>query len=204
VAVAERGARSRTVGTNSACRRDPAAYARYQPAPALGEIVERSRLERCVAVVGEAGSGKSALVSALAWPKVAEGMVPAGFAQAVALITEATMPQELARTLTHQLTRVPGFRGAQQAFARETPDAEQQRLGILEKQLIGPLKRLAPKTEIGLVVDALDRLATGARGPVIAALEELAELPFMRLVVTARPDTGLPKGASVYPLARAG
>jgi hypothetical protein len=175
----------------------------YQPTPALGEIVERSRKERCVAVVGEAGAGKSAQAAALSWPKVADGIVPARFVQAIALIDEATTPHELSRTLTHQLARVPGFPKVQKAFKDKTPLAEHQRLGILEKELIGPLKRLPPATKIRLVVDALDRLATGARGPVMAALEELAELSFMRLVVTARPDTEVPKRASVYSLARA-
>lgn len=81
----------------------------YQPTAALGEVVARSRAERCLAVVGEAGTGKSALAAALAWPKVAEGIVPAGFVQAIVLLTEATTPQELARVLTEQLARaVPG------------------------------------------------------------------------------------------------
>jgi hypothetical protein len=43
---------------------------------------------------GEAGAGKSALAAAL---EGAEGMVPAGFVQAIALIDEATTPHELAR-----------------------------------------------------------------------------------------------------------
>src|SRR5207253_654773 len=62
------------------------------------------------------------------------------------------------------------------------------------------LRRLAPSAEVRLVVDALDRLATGARRSVMDSLNELAELPFLRLVVTARPDTALPKAASTYAL----
>jgi hypothetical protein len=49
----------------------------------------------------------------------------------------------------------------------------------------------------------LDRLPTGAQGSVMAALEELAGLDFVRLLLTARPDTRLPKAASVFSLPQA-
>lgn len=183
----------------------------YQLTPALAEVVARSRGERCVAVVGGAGTGKSALAAALSWPKVAQGIVPAGFVQAIALLTEATTPRELARILTEQLTRsVTGFREAQQSFARDTPYDEQQKLDTLEKQVVGPLKwlgRLEQQPgrvmEVRMVLDALDRLATGARGSVMEALNQLSKLEGVRLVVTARPDTELPRTASSYALALA-
>jgi len=176
----------------------------HQVTPALGEVVAHSRTQRCLAVVGNAGMGKSALAAALAWPKVAKGIVPAGFVKAIALLTEATTPQEIARTFTEQLARaIPGFREAQQAFAQETPYAEQQKLDTLQRQLVGPLKRLAPAADVRLVLDGLDRLATGAWGSIMVMLEELAELDFVRMVITARPDTVLPKTALAYPLAKA-
>ena len=169
----------------------------YQVTPDLAEVVARSQVQRCVAVVGEAGRGKSTLAAALAWPGIAAGTVPAGFVQAVAFLTEAMMPLELARIFAEQLARsVPGFLEAQQAFGKETPYAEQHQLGILEKLVIEPLKRLAPETEVRLVIDGLERLATGARNAVMDALNDLADLPFIRLIVTARPDTELPAAAS--------
>jgi Tetratricopeptide repeat/Caspase domain len=176
----------------------------YQPTPALYDVAARSRVQRCLAIVAEAGRGKSALAAALAWPKVAEEDVPAGFVQAIVLFTEATTSQGLAWELGRQLARaIPGFRQAQQIFARETPYAEQQRLSTLEKQLVGPLKRLAPATEVRLVFDGLDRLPIGASASVMAALEELAGLDFVRLVITARPDTKLPEVASIFLLPEA-
>ena len=39
----------------------------YQPTPQLTQIVDASRAHRCVAVIGEAGAGKSALSAALAF-----------------------------------------------------------------------------------------------------------------------------------------
>jgi hypothetical protein len=144
------------------------------------------------------------LAAALAWPTVAHGVVPPGFVQAIALFTEGTTPQALARELGAQLARsVPGFREAQHRFERETPYAEQQRLGALDRQLIGPLKRLAPSAELRLILDGLDRLPTGATGSVMSALGELAKLDFVRLLITARPDTELPKVASIFLLPQA-
>lgn len=172
----------------------------YQPTPALQETVDRSRGQRCVAVVGVAGSGKSALAAALAWPTVAGGSVPAKFVHAIALITEATTQLDLARQLCEQLSNATGrqFRRAQQAFTESTPHAEQQKLGALERQFIGPLKLLQPQSEIRIVLDALDRLATGAYESVITAFNTLStdpELSFVRLVVTVRPDTELPQAS---------
>ncbi len=121
------------------------------------------------------------------------------------LLTEATTPQALAYTLTKQLGRsISGFREAQQSFVSETPYTEQQKLDTLEKQLVGPLKwleQLNQGVEVRIVIDALDRLAIGARGSVMDALSQLGKLRFVHLVVTARPDTGLPRESSVYALA---
>jgi hypothetical protein len=124
--------------------------------------------------------------------------------QAVVFLTEATTPQELARTLAEQLTRsVPHFREAQRVFMQQTPDAERQRLGILERQVIGPLGLLSSESDARFVIDALDRLATGARGPVMDALNELASLPSSRLIVTARPETPLPNDCATAKLSPA-
>lgn len=72
----------------------------YQSTPALSDVVTRSRSDKCLGVVGEAGSGKSALAAALAWSKAAQGIVPAAFVHAIALLTEATTPQEVARAFS--------------------------------------------------------------------------------------------------------
>jgi len=182
----------------------------YQPTSALSEVTALSLKEQCMAVVGDAGTGKSAIAAVLAWPNAVKGLIPAGFVQAIALLTEATTPRELARSLTEQLARsVKGFREAQQSFTRDTSYEEQQKLDTLEKQLLGPLKWLGRGVQPGevadvrIVVDALDRLGTGAEGSVMAALDQLAELDFVRLILTARPDTRLPLKTSIYTLAPA-
>jgi hypothetical protein len=53
-----------------------------------------------------------------------------------------------------------------------------------------------------MVFDGLDRIATGALASVMTAIEELAALDFVRLIITSRPDTALPKAASIYSLPR--
>ncbi|MDH3459709.1 MAG: tetratricopeptide repeat protein [Burkholderiaceae bacterium] len=175
--------------------------AAYQATPALAEVVALSRAHRCIAVVADAGAGKSALTAALGWPKVAGGMVEPGFVHAIFMLNEATTPHELARVLAAQLARaVPGFAAAQQSFARATPYDEQLRLGPLDKQLVGPLKRVAPAAEVRLVIDALDRLSTSATVSVMEALNTLVEQPLIRLVLAARPDTELPATAHTYRL----
>jgi hypothetical protein len=132
-------------------------------------------------------------------------MVPARFVHAIAFITEATTPLDLSRQLCEQLDKATSgaFREAQARFDRTTPIEDKQKLGILEKQLIGPLRLFPAGAELRMVVDALDRLATGARQSVMNALETLssnAELSFVRLVVTARPDTELPAGSQTFEL----
>jgi hypothetical protein len=173
----------------------------YQATPNLAEVVRQSQVHSCLAVVGEAGMGKSALAAALAWPEKAPQMVTTGFVQAIVLLNEAQTPQEIARLLSQQLCRsVAGFQAAQREFDRNTPYAEKQRLGSLEKQVIEPLRLLTPQAEVRIVVDALDRLATGAGDAVMGALGALAGLPFLRLIMTARPATSLPDEAVAYRL----
>jgi len=67
--------------------------------------------------------------------------------------------------------------------------------------VVGPLKGLAAQSEVRIVIDALDRLATSASNVVMDALNALAELPLLRVIVTARPDTRLPDRAGRHALA---
>src|SRR5271166_5305402 len=68
----------------------------FQPTPVLHEVMARSQEGRYVAVVGLAGSGKSALAAALARPEVTGGAIPPGSVQAVAFLTDGLLPTELA------------------------------------------------------------------------------------------------------------
>jgi hypothetical protein len=174
----------------------------YLPTQALREVVKESQLHRFLCIVGNAGTGKSALAAAMAWPRVTEGIVPSGFVQGIVLLNEATTPRALATSLAAQLTHsVPEFLMARAAFERETPSGARDQLGALEREIIGPLRRLSPVPEsVRLIVDSLDRLSVGATVAVMEALSALARIQFVRLVLSARPDTKLPPEALVYSL----
>lgn len=170
----------------------------YQPMPQLAEIVRTTEQARCVALIGDTGSGKSALAAALARPNVTEGDVPGGFANAVFFISERTMPPEFARGLAAQLQRsLPLFREAQESFQRSMPLQEFERLETIDRELLEPLRRCPVNQVVRIVVDALDRISTGAQGSLLSCLETFAtraDLSHIRLVLTSRPDTTLPSG----------
>lgn len=171
----------------------------FQPTPNLAEVVHQSLAHPCLAVVGEAGMGKSALAAALAWPEKAPTMVPSAFVQAIVFLNEAQTPQEIARILRKQLCRsLIGFNAALSEFDKITPFAKKQQLSTLDKQVIEPLRLFGPQAEVRIVVDALDRLATGAGDAMMAAIDALTRLPWVHLIVTASQDTHLPAGAVSY------
>ena len=165
--------------------------AAFVPTPVLEDAVRESDTRRCVAVVGEAGLGKSTVAAALARPARSGGAVPAGFCQAVAFVNENTTPTTLAQALEAQLrTGVTGFAEAARRVERETPAEEWRHLDALQRAVVGPLRLLtgrgAPLTAPGalaaastaapvrIVVDALDQLPEGAQRSVHAALGALA------------------------------
>jgi hypothetical protein len=170
----------------------------FQKTPSLSAAVANSTTSQCVALIGDAGTGKSALAAALAWPSASSGMVPHNFVQGVVILSEATTPHELARILSQQLKRaVAGFEDAQIAFSREIKYSELLRVGTIYRLIVGPLKSLAAIGNVRIVFDGLDRLAVGSRTSIMEALDDLSKCQFIRLVTTARPDTSLPSGAKV-------
>ena len=171
-----------------------------QPTPVLHEVVARSQEGRYVAVVGLAGSGKSALAAAPARPEVTEGTVPSDFVQAVAFLTGGTLTPEVASTLSDQLARsLPGFAATRDRFQQALTEDEKRQLDSLQRDVLGPLRWLGGGEAIRVVIDGLDQLATASSAAVHAALDALVTDPGLsrvRLVVTSRPDTPRPAGAS--------
>jgi len=175
-----------------------------QPTPVLYEVVARSQEGRYVAVVGLAGAGKSALAAALARPEVTEGTVPSDFVQAVAFLTSGTLTPEVASTLSDQLARsLPGFAATRDRFQQTLTDDEKRQLDSLQRDVLGPLWWLGGGEAIRVVIDGLDQLATASSAAVHTALDALVTDPGLsrvRLVVTSRPDTPRPAGATEVPL----
>ncbi len=175
-----------------------------QPTPVLHEVVARSQEGRYVAVVGLAGSGKSALAAALARPEVTEGTVSSEFVQAVAFLSGGTLTPEVASTLSDQLARsLPEFAATRDRFQQALTDDEKRQLDSLQRDVLGPLRWLGGGEAIRVVIDGLDQLATASSAAVHAALDALVTDPGLsrvRLVVTSRPDTPRSAGATEVPL----
>jgi tetratricopeptide (TPR) repeat protein len=171
----------------------------FQPTPQLAEVVAAATDERCVMLTGVAGAGKSSLAAALARSEVTEGIVPAGFVQAVAFVTSAASSTELAAQLSEQLKNtVPAFAMAQQQVRQQIPLEEWKQLDTWQREILGPLRLLPSDRPIRIAIDGLDQLSTGANVAVYHALDVLATdsaLAAVRLLVTARSDTPLPAPA---------
>jgi hypothetical protein len=173
----------------------------FQPTPVLAQIVARPEHERGLALVGVAGVGKSALAAALSLPEVTEGIVPAGFVQAVAFFSAILTTGDLAETLAAQSDRnVPGFAQARLQFSRELTRDERRKLDRLQREVIGPLNRLASGGVVRIVLDGLDQIPTSSAETIQSALDGLAAMPHVRLTVTARPDTPQPGGLTMLPM----
>jgi len=166
----------------------------FQPTGELERVVELSERHPLVAVVGDAGAGKSAIAAALIRPQVAPGIVRPRFAQAVVFASESSTPAQVAMDLSGQLGRsVPGFIELARAFERATSEEEWNGLDALHRQVVGPLTH-HQGDPVRTVIDAIDQLPEDTLASVRAALPVLADLG-TRIVVTARPDTWLPERA---------
>ena len=161
----------------------------YQPTPQLGELVEASRAHPVVIVTGEAGVGKSTLAAALARPEVTDGLVPPGFAHAIALLDATTNLRSLAvDDLERQLRlSVPGFPEAVEEFQRSVPLAQRQRIDFLGQKVLRPLDYLTGPPLVRIVLDGFDQLPEGTRREVRNALHAIPRP--LSLVITTRDDT---------------
>ncbi len=164
----------------------------FQPTGDLERAVEFSQRHPLVAVVGDAGAGKSAIAAALIRPEVAPRIVPPRFAQAVVFASESSTPTQVAMDLSGQLGRsVPGFTDLARAFQQAASEEEWNSFNALHRQVVGPLT-LHESAPVRIVIDAIDQLPEESSAPLRAALPVLADMG-VRIVVTARPDAWLPE-----------
>jgi Tetratricopeptide repeat/NACHT domain/Caspase domain len=177
----------------------------FERTPQLDQLFDTARTNRCVALVGPAGQGKSTLVAALARAELADDLLPPRFLHALVFATPAILEADLAADLTRQLAvTIDGFQAASDAFQVQTPAEVLARLGPLE-QLLGALGLVAYTRPVRLAIDGLDQLTPQAAPAVDAALRTLAgdsRLVHVKLVVSARPDARLPPGAFILELDR--
>jgi Tetratricopeptide repeat len=173
----------------------------FQPLPQLTEIVAMSLEVRCLAVVGDAGTGKSAMSAALLRHEVTEAAVPPDFVQGLAFVNETTTSDGLARELRDQLLRsVQGFREGIEKFEANTTAEEKAQLNQLQTLVLGPLRCRERDSLVRIVIDGLDRLSSLAVVAVQSALDQLSEFEDVRMILTSRPDTSLPSRSKVIPI----
>lgn len=175
----------------------------HVPTPALRELVQLSETERCVAVVGEPGSGKSATLAALARPELTKGAVPEFFHNAIILLNPSTSLEEFATLLASQLQlTVDGFEDAQYRFCVSTTYEQRAGFDPLFLEVVGPL-RLLPGDTVRVAIDGSDQVAPELAAPLREFYNLLAThpaLPFLRLIVTERSFENAPPRAHILEL----
>jgi AAA ATPase domain/Tetratricopeptide repeat len=171
----------------------------------LGELIQLSWREPCLGVIGPAGSGKSTLMAALAWPEAGEEIVPARFVQALAFVSLGASASELVRLVAEQLHRtVDGFTDAAVQVRNSTAEEEWAHLNAFEQELIGPLRRLHQQEPTGkpirIVIDGIDQLPDDGRRALRQATGQLISesLPRLRVIMTSRHDDPLPSCQHVH------
>jgi hypothetical protein len=175
----------------------------FQPTRDLERVVEFSERHPLVAVVGDAGAGKSAIAAALIRPEVAPGIVPPRFAQAVVFASESSTPTQVAMDLSRQLGRsILRFTELARAFEQATSEEDWDGLDALHRQVVGPLT-LHEGDPVRIVIDAIDQLPDDGSAAVQSALPGLADAE-IRVVLTARTDAWVPERAEQLRLHAAG
>ena len=178
--------------------------AHFQPVPELSQLVARLGSESPLALVGDAGTGKSALVAALARPDRAPGVVREGLLDAIAFVGAATTPEGLSDLLASQLaTRLEGLPAFEKALERRTPPDEWASLTAIEQRVVRPLVDFSPERPVVVAIDGLDRIPEGVRPAIQEAISALGRCAHIRLVVSARRGYWLPPDASVIGLSSA-
>lgn len=182
---------------NPAAPRIERLTAAYQPNPKLGMTVGHLLTgARLVAITGEAGSGKSTMLAALARPSVAGSYVPPDFLHAVLFANPGDTAERLASELARQLRRtVPGFAEAEQAHHAGLDDAGRSGASAFDLALLGPLRTLAPQwtgAPVRIAIDGLDDLDPDVRRRSHAVLRDLSREPTLEwvktVVATRKPD----------------
>lgn len=159
----------------------------------LDRVLGAWNTARLVAVIGGAGTGKSALAAVLTRPDVAPGIVLPGQVDALAFASGTTSAAAIAKSLSDQLQRVDGFPAAVKTYLAQYDQDDLTQQEALTQLVVGPLQVLGATgtRRLRLAIDGLDQLDASAREGVLAAVRVLAtdpQLQNLRVLVTGRPE----------------
>jgi hypothetical protein len=160
---------------------------------ALDQLLAAWQTGRLVALLGGAGTGKSALVAALTQPELAQGIVHPGLVDALAFASVTPSATAIAEALADQLRHIDGFPDAEASYQAQFDQEALNRQEALTRLVVGPLRTLVARSRrrLRLVIDGLDQLDESAREGVFAAADTLASDPGLegiRVLLTGRPE----------------
>ena len=178
----------------------------FQPTALVTQVVATALRERCLALVGEPGTGKSALAAALVRPGLAAD-IPERFVHAFVSLGEGDTLGSIARQIGQHLSlSVPGYDDASpradQVARADEADADDP----LDRYLGLPLRQLEPEVPVRVVFDGVDQLTPDVVGELLGSVSRLTRDPTtgaLRILMTVRPDVVLPPGIHDIEVGRA-
>ncbi|GAA3329297.1 tetratricopeptide repeat protein [Paeniglutamicibacter sulfureus] len=180
----------------------------FQVTHDLERITFAMSQQRLVVIHGRAGSGKSALLAALARPELVPDL-PRRYLSAVAFTTLTPTLSMLAASIAKQLGDISGFAAATVAHSGAFDKKDLDRQPALQRLVFGPLRQL--KVPLGkrirVAIDGVDQLEPVARGELMSVIAQACvdeRLERVSILVNTRGEgiEGLP-GQSIR-LARPG
>ncbi|MBP2215960.1 tetratricopeptide repeat protein [Arthrobacter sp. CAN_C5] len=137
----------------------------------LERIMHSLAGQRVVVVKGLSGSGKSALVAALARPELVPEL-PKHYLSALAFTALTPTLAAMAESIGKQLEHRGGFKDAVTAYNNSFDPEDLNRQPALERLVFGPLSKLAIPlgSRIRLAIDGIDQLEPSVRDELISTI----------------------------------
>ncbi len=162
-----------------------------------------------LALIGDAGSGKTTLGAMLVRLPTAmrRALGLQHFVDAAVFATQGMTSSRVATALNGQLALEKGFRQAASRYETRTDLATEEKLLIALRdwmQSDADDPQAGRPRSITLLFDSLDSLPSGfVFNRVIGLIDDLALIPGVHVITSARPDTRLPANAHVRHIGRA-
>jgi len=169
----------------------------FQPTALVTQVVATALRERCLALVGEPGTGKSALAAALVRPRLAAD-IPERFVHAFVSLGEGDTLGSIARRIGQHLSlSVPGYDDASLRAEQAAKAGDVDVGDPLDRYLGLPLQQFEPEDPVRVVFDGVDQLTPDVVGELLGSVSRLTRDPTagtLRVLMTVRPDVVLPSG----------